>query len=106
MTSAVQAQARPQALHGADKRSQNTQAEVWVTGSQEQGWLTWPAQAVQGGRPVRFELCLNPDQDGYVLSYRSEDGELSGDTWHRSEAEARSVAEQDFNVRSEAWRHV
>jgi hypothetical protein len=96
----------PQIRMGTDSGSQNSLAEVWVTGTQEQGWLTWPSEPAQGGRSVRFELSLHPDQEGYLLSYRSEDGELSGDTWHCSEAEARSVAEQDFNVRSEAWRRL
>ena len=82
-----------------------TEHEVRVGGEQHSGWL--PQDATRPLRtPVRtllFNIEIQFDGYGYLLCYAANDGELYGDTWHETLAEAESVAIEKFGVSNEQW---
>lgn len=82
---------------------QRARKEVWVAGDQDSGWLTAARPTTSADRLAVFDLLLSRDGDGVLLRYESLDGALSGDTWHRSEAEAKQVAHGDFGVKEQEW---
>lgn len=75
-------------------------------GEPHSGWLP-PDAAIPLPTPIRVVLLdieIQGDDLGYLLCYSSRDGEISGDTWHPSMAEAEHVAEKDFGVKLSQWQ--
>jgi hypothetical protein len=80
--------------------------KVRVGGEQHSGWLPESASRPLA-TPVRdllFDLEIQFDGFGYLLCYASQNGELNGDTWHKTLQEAEDVALEEFRVRYEQWQ--
>lgn len=80
--------------------------KVRVGGEQHSGWLPKSASRPLP-TPVRdllFDLEIQFDGFGYLLCYVSQNGELYGDTWHETLAEAEDVALEEFGIRSNQWQ--
>ena len=78
-------------------------------GDQEHsGWL--PESAVDPlptpQRDFIINLEIQYDGSGYLLCYESEGGELSGDTWHETLAEAEGAAVEMFDVSRDQWKAI
>lgn len=54
-------------------------------------------------RQVNTTLTIESEGDGYLLIVESEDGSLSGDTWHATIADAQRQAEASYKVPISAW---
>jgi len=74
--------------------------QVTVGGYEHSGWrpegssrpLPTPV------RDVLMNLEIQFDGSGYLLCYASNDGELSGDTWHQTLEEAQHAAADIFGM--------
>ncbi|MDB5340308.1 MAG: hypothetical protein JWN70_5927 [Planctomycetaceae bacterium] len=70
------------------------------------GWLP-PGAAIPLPTPVRdvlLDIEIQYDGGGYLVCYTSQDGSVSGDTWHSSLAAAEQAALEDFGVQMSQWQ--
>jgi hypothetical protein len=81
---------------------------VMIGGEQHSGWL--PENACTPlpipTREVAFDIEIQSDGAGYVLSYASADGDLIGDNWYERYEDAMTAAAEYFGVRDDAWQIV
>jgi hypothetical protein len=80
---------------------------VRVGGEQHSGWLPARARAATPLptpiRDVLLDIEIQYDGSGFLMCYTSQDGTVSGDTWHQSLQEAKNAASESFGVRSSDW---
>jgi hypothetical protein len=77
-------------------------------GEEHSGWLP-PGAAWPRPTPIRDLLAdVEIESDGtcFFLCYRSQDGSVSGDTWHQTIEDAERAAEECFGVQPSQWRDV
>ncbi|MDB5391758.1 MAG: hypothetical protein JWM11_7404 [Planctomycetaceae bacterium] len=75
-------------------------------GEVHSGWLP-PNAAIPLPTPIQHVLLdieIQFDGFGYLLLYSSQDGSISGDTWHQTMAEAQQAATQNFGVQLLEWQ--
>jgi hypothetical protein len=79
--------------------------KVRIGGDAHEGWLQSSAIEPQplALRAVDLRIEVQFDGSGYLLSYESVDGALSGDTWHATLEEAKRSAKEEFGVKAHDW---
>lgn len=77
-------------------------------GEEHSGWL--PSGAAKPLPTPTEDVLLDVEIDaipgGFLLYWKSQDGERFGDTWHRSIAEAEAEASRYFGIRQDQWELV
>ncbi|MBV8503574.1 MAG: hypothetical protein JO006_17880 [Paucibacter sp.] len=76
---------------------------ILIAGQPNSGW-----SGCDEGTPGSFELdfALQVTSDGgkgYLLVYKSLDGQYAGDTWHQTIEEAYASAEEQFGIERGEW---
>jgi hypothetical protein len=80
--------------------------KVIFGGEEHTGWL--PAGATKPLPTLIQEIVLNitieHDEPGYLLCYKSKDGDIYGDTWYETLEDAESGASEYFGINPDDWK--
>jgi len=74
-------------------------------GEEHSGWLP-PGAAKPLPTPIEdvlLDLEIDAILGGFLLFWKSQDGERFGDTWHRTLTEAEAAASSYFGIRQDQW---
>ena len=74
-------------------------------GEKHSGWLP-PNAAVPKPTPIQdvlLDVEIQFDGHGFLLCYSTQDGVISGDTWHESLSDAEQAAKEQFGIQASQW---